>query len=510
MRSLAVVAAVALAASGCAPRHWRARFVAPADYAQVEAGAPFLKAHLKDGGVVVLQDWRVDGAARVLTGTGIRYDVNRAEQGRDAFSLPLDDVALVETNQPETVLRSGLIVMAVVAGASLVVTAACLTNPKACFGSCPTFSAAVDGPILAEGFSHSIARTLESTDVDALPPTLGDGGARAVSLWMKNEALETHVVRRVRLLAVPVRGGELVLREGDAFRPAGALLAPVACRAADGDCTARLAAADAQEYRAETDGQDLGAKETVELEFPAPPPGELGVALRARNSLVETYVFYQLLAYLGLQADDWFLALEKGGAHGHRLIDRVIGPLARIEVQVLTRKGWREAGVYREVGPLASDEAVVPLPAELPKGPVRVRLSMAKGSWRLDRAALAVLGPKVAPVALDVQRVEQGGEVRPEALERLRGGGAGPLVTYPGDAYRLDFELPRGRHQLFLEARGYYYEWQRQSWLDEADTDAFVDALWSPDAALRRLAPGFKRVEPDIERLFWESRVEAR
>lgn len=507
MRNTAVLV-VALVIAGCGPTHWQARFVAPAQYASVDASAPFLKAHLRDGRVVVLQGWRVNTGERVINGEGIRYDVDRVEEGRGKFAVPFADVALVETNQPETVVRTGLIVMGIVTGASLVATAVCIANPKACFGSCPTFFAEQGGPVLAEGFSHSIARTLEATDVDALPPTLGRD-ARTVSLWMKNEALETHVVRRVRLLAVPVRGDELVLRDGDGFRPATALLAPTSCRASDGDCTARLSAADAQEYRADTAPNDLAAKETVELEFPAPPPGEVGVVLRARNSLVETYVFYQLLAYLGLRADDWFLALEKGGAWGHRLVDGLIGPLTRIEVQVKTKQGWEDAGVYREVGPLAWDEAVLPVRAELPKGPVRVRLTMAKGSWRVDRVALAALGARVAAVPLDVQRVEQRGEERREARGQLRGE-APALVTYPGDAYRLDFALPEGRHQLFLEASGYYYEWMREGWLTETDADAFVDSVWNPDATLRRLAPGFKQLEPRIEQLFWQSRVEAR
>lgn len=499
---------VALTAFACGPTHWRARFVAPADYAAVDATAPFLKAHLKDGRVVVLEKWHVDADARRIVGDGLRYDQDRAIEQRGALEVPFAEVALVETNQPETVVRSGLIVMAIITGASLAVTAACVASPKTCFGSCPTFFAEPDGPILAEGFSHSIARTLEDTDVDALPPSLGRDGARHFSLWMKNEALETHVVRRVRLLAVPVQGDERVLRAGDAFRPATRLVAPTSCRAGALDCTAQVSAEDTDEYRAATDPDDLAARETIELELPRPDGGEPGLLLRARNSLVETYVFYQLLAYLGVRADDWFLVLEKGGAWGRRLVDGIIGPLTRIDVQVLTASGWRDTGVYREVGPLAWDEAVLPLAGELPEGPVRVRLTMAKGSWRIDRVALATLGPAVAPVALDVQQVAVGDTARPQALAQLRGDE--PLVTYPGDSYRLDFALPEGRHQLFLEARGYYYEWMRESWLPEADADAFVESVWNPDAALKRLAPGFKRLEPDIERLFWQSRVEAR
>jgi hypothetical protein len=90
----------------------------------------------------------------------------------------------------------------VVTGISVAVTAFCIADPKACFGSCPTFylEGAGGAPIHAEGFSSSVAPSLEARDVDALyrarPAANG-----AVTVTMKNEALETHVVRHVKLLA---------------------------------------------------------------------------------------------------------------------------------------------------------------------------------------------------------------------------------------------------------------------------------------------------------------------
>ncbi len=58
-------------------------------------------------------------------------------------------------------------------GISLAVTAYCIANPKACFGSCPTFYLEDEGGReperpQAEGFSESIARVLEARDIDAL------------------------------------------------------------------------------------------------------------------------------------------------------------------------------------------------------------------------------------------------------------------------------------------------------------------------------------------------------
>ena len=117
-----------------------------------------------------------------------------------ARKLSRDEVAVVETNRPESVLLSQFIVLGVVTGASLVMSAYCLANQKTCFGSCPTFylSPTDDAP-RAEGFSMSVAKVLEASDVDSL--SLTSQGKTGFDLWMKNEALETHVVRHVRLLA---------------------------------------------------------------------------------------------------------------------------------------------------------------------------------------------------------------------------------------------------------------------------------------------------------------------
>ena len=69
------------------------------------------------------------------------------------------------------------------------------------------------------------------------------------------------------------------------------------------------------------------------------------------------------------------------------------------------------------------------------------------------------------------------------------------------------FRLPEGEQELFLESRGYYYEWMRDEWLKEEDQAAALQLVANPRAALVRLAPKFKAIEPDMDRVFWQSRV---
>jgi hypothetical protein len=93
----------------------------------------------------------------------------------------------------------------------------------------------------------------------------------------------------------------------------------------------------------------------------------------------------------------------------------------------------------------------------------------------------------------------------PAALAALRPGGE-HLVTFPGDAYELRFELPPGAQQLFLRSRGYYYEWMRKEWLADENPDEVRRFFESPRETYRRWAPAFARFEPAAERAFWTSR----
>lgn len=489
----------------CTSRVWQARFAPPTSKVVVlDQQAPFLKCHTAAGDVYVLTHWKVNEAERRVSGVGLHYDAKRARKGEGTFSLSLDEVALFETNRPETLVNTNVVVLAVLTGVSLAATALCLTNPKACFGSCPTFYAH-DGQgqsLMAEGFSEAIAPVFEKTDVDTLY-TARPTGPR-FDLRMTNEALETHAVRGVRLLAAPRPPGGRVFHTRGKYLAVRELATPRSCQADTGDCLGAVSAVDEAEYFSPADEKDLATKETVELVFPA-RAGKLGLVVGGRNSLLNTFVFYQLIAYAGTTFGDRLMQLQRAGSQGHDLRLGMWELLGHVEAEVLTRQGWRPMGAFSEVGPIAREVQLLPLPENLPEGEVRIRLRLTKGNWRLDYLALAELAGEVRPEALEPTRVERAGKEDPVALARLMNPDE-YLATYPGDDYTLRFELPPGEHELFVESRGYYYEWMREEWLPEEDEEKLMEALFTPEQALRRLAPAFKKLEPDMERIFWESR----
>jgi hypothetical protein len=472
---------------------------------------PELKVHLKSGGLVVLRNWKVTGSGDRLTGDGQAYTVTREKEGAPRrHDLALADVALVESDSPGTVDSAGLAVLVTTTAVLGGVTGYCAINPKGCFGSCPTFYVeAPDGREperpQAEGFSESIARVLEASDLDTLE--VARPGGTDVVVVMRNEALETHAVRRVRLLAAPRPPGGRVLAGADGrLHPARALVPALECRAPEGDCGEALALTDAAARVSPADGVDLAAREIVELAFPA-ARGARGVVLAARQTLLSTFLFYQTMAYVGRGAGEFLAALERGGPEAGRRALGMARVLGGIDVEVAEGDApWRAIGRFDEAGPIAGDRRVLPFEAS-GTGPLRVRLRLARGHWRLDSVNLADLGEPVAPCRLEPIGVERGGRRDDEARTMLSEGRR-HVVTHPGDAYRLRFRLPPGDAplELFLESEGFYYEWMRGEWLPEEDEAMAALAIADPAEALRRLAPAYKTQEGRLEQAFWASR----
>ena len=499
LRRLAIVVLaliLGLFATACAKTRLVRVLKTPDEIQTLDHRSSYLKIHTKDGHLYVLSKWRVDDTARQVSGDGDWFGLARETLGTGAFTVSLDDVALFETNVVQN--SPAVAALAVITGISVAVTAYCIANPKSCFGSCPTFyvSDGKNAVLEAEGFSSSVAPSLEARDVDALYRVHPVG--RDLTVTMKNEALETHVVHRVRLLAAarPLGGRVLATVDGE-FREAATDLRPVeACRADEGDCRPKVRAFDGDERFSVTDGEDLARREVIELQLLA-ANGPRGLVIASRQTLASTYIAYQSLAWLGRSASDTLAALERGNRAVGGAFTRLRNAVGGIEVLAETTDGnWVRAGEVREMGPLATDIVAVPLPADATG---RLRLRLARGHWRIDYLASARLGARVEPHVIEPASVTGPHKV-PAAPSSL--------ITLPGDVYTYSFRLANAaeRDELFLESQGYYLEWMRDEWLSEENKIRAAQLVLNPEQLLRDMAPEFKTQEPRMEALFWGSR----
>lgn len=498
-RKVAIAVILALAGGGCARRINRA---VSANLQTVDLKAPYIKCHMKDGGLFVLSAWKIDDINHSITGAGEYFGTDRSVESRLTFRVPMADVALYETNTIST--SPGVAAMAVVTGLSLAVSAACITNPKACFGSCPTFYAPDDkggrSVLQAEGFSDAISPSLETHDIDALWRTTGHGGD--FTLTMTNEAYETHTVKQADLLVVKRPKGGRVLATAEQLWLASSVSPPLACHAEEGDCLKQLTAVDGIERLSLTDEHDLATRETIDLVFP-PSTGRAAVVVGARQSLVTTFLLYQGLAYLGTTASTWLAMLERGDL-GSRLGGRQLQSLVGgIEVQIERDGVWTTVGEAYETGPLATDVHLIELPAGVTGE--HLRLLLPKGGWRIDSAALATLTGTATPVRIAPNAIH--GTIGKEFAAGRQPATAFPIVTMPGDVYQLEYTLPPGDdYEMFLDSRGFYLEWMREEWMREERPLSALRMFTNPAQMLKELAPAYKKLEPTAEAVFWRSR----
>jgi hypothetical protein len=495
-----------LVLSGCSVKSLDRRLVDPDKAARLDPDSEFLKAHMRDGRVYVLSDWSVDEENRIVNGSGKLLGINREFLEEGGFSFSLDSVAIFETNTLQT--SPSVIGMAILTGTSVAITIFCIANPKACFGSCPTFYVS-DGKemvLQAEGFSSSVAPCLERYDIDALCRAKPNG--KNFEITMKNEAQETHVVRYADLLLAPrPPNGRVYTAPDGSFWQTNDIIAPFTCQGSEGDCLFTLSELDSRERVSEADSFYLAAKETIDLTFEAVPGGRRGLIIGFRQSLLSTYLFYQALAYMGSAAAECFAKMESGNLLTFQKARELGGLLGGIEVFVRDDSGqWIPAGEIIETGPLAVNTVILPLP-ETTGTTEEIRLRMAKGNWRLDYIALAALGQQVKPVRITPEAVNGNSDRYPDPCLILRDS-AQVLVTLPGDNYTLTYSLPDDyeNYELFLISRGYYLEWIRDEWLAEENPLKAVMMFLNPEKTLRDLAPEFKLIETEMEKLFWGSK----
>ena len=474
----------------------------------------FLKAHLINGDVCILTDrWNIDTVNNQLTGTGTRYDFNRHIIYRGSMSLPIDSVAIFETNNKLVdTERDRILVLTTLAIANSIGTFMCILNPKACFGSCPTFYTEDINNIHyadAEGFSSAIAPSMEYGDIDALNNNeLLD---KQFSLIMKNEALETHCVKNVKLLAYPREKGEKVYHSGkDEFYLCENLYTPTDATDESGRINDLLTYMDIQERFSYADSKNLAQKETIFLTFDNINQNDkLGLVLHFRQTLMTTYFIYSALEYMGDEVSDYFAKIEGNNELMKKLNGGMKELLGDIDVYVLDEKNntWQFQGGLNETGPIAINKQIVPLKNSNKSNTIKLKLILNKGLWRIDYAALTNIKSKVEPIEIQPSSILNKGKTDFSALEKINSPND-YLISMPGNEFKLNFILPEKRdYELFLFAKGYYLEWMREEWLAGKNSLKLKQLFEKPEAYLKDEAANYKVYETTMEQVFWNSKI---
>lgn len=472
---------------------------------------PFLKLHMKTGELYVLEKWNFYSLKDSVSGSGKLLDPNRQIISEGQFSVPVQGIVLAETNYIKGSSGTGVLTaLTVVTG---IFTIVCIANPKACFGSCPTFYAfnGYDFIVQSEGFSSSISPALEERDVDALyriKPSKED-----FTIQLMNEAYETHVIRSANLLALPKPLGGRVFSSPDGeFYQALNITESSKVSAAEGDISEKLCSFDGDERFSEADSNNLAAKEIIDITFNFESSNDLGIVIAARQTLLTTFLFYQTLAYMGTSAGEWLADAERNGVQFKQILENPRSVLGNIDVLQENDNGeWIKVGEVGETGPIATDIKIVPLSkiSERVKdnSSIKIKLRMSKGLWRIDYAAIAEIIKEVEPIVIPPSTSSPQYSGSSNVVEMLTNPDSA-LITFPGNKYLLNYKLPSDyyNYEFFMESQGYYLEWMRNEWLAEENPGKVYQMLFNPQQYYKDLAPQFKKVEAEMEETFWSSK----
>ncbi|MEO8563836.1 MAG: hypothetical protein ABI601_17285, partial [bacterium] len=434
-----------------------------------------LKAHLSDGSTVIFRDGATISGGRII-GRGQAYALLD-----DALATRRDTVDLASVVGVETFDTKALVAPSV--ALSIAATAVTLVGVAglavAIFGSCPTLYADTGtGPVLqAEGFSYAIAPLLEHRDLDPLTVRTGPDGV--IRLELRNEALETHFINQIELVAVrhaaalaavPDQSGQLVL-VGDRHAPT---------RAADRagrDVRSVLAASDGRLFSsalATVNAAHAGdVDDWIDVEATDLPPGDsLAVVLRLRNSLLNTVMLYDGILG-GVDAADWLATGLLGISTAidlSRWYVQTMGMHATVDGVLSTGGTTARPNAHArlgDVGPIAFRDVALVLPRSARDArSARVRLRFVADDWRIDRLEIAgtVARPttETVPVARIIVPVPANGgaaAMDTAALNALRQADDRYLETRPGQRMTLEF-VPAHTATASGETTTYLIAWQ--------------------------------------------------
>ena len=470
-----------------------------------------IKTHMKNGDLYILNRWSYDNVHQTLQGNGSHYDQFRNELAANKnFALPIEEIALFEGNILD---NSGQTVQTVAMSAtsvlSFIANIICASDPKACFGSCPTYYAynGREMSLQGEGFSSSMYQVFEQKELDMMYDVhnLSD----TFMLEIRNEALETHMIRYCDLLVIPRYETERVYASMEGtFYTSSRIVEPDSCEALEGDIRPKVRYYDEVERFSMADSIDLSKKESITLTFPNDHK-KYGLIITSRQSLMTTFLFYQTMAYFGTKLAHWVTRVDRGHQMLVNKCQKINEQLGGIEVFMeLNHKKWIKIDEIKEMGPIASDFHLIELP-EVNGDKINIRLQMTQGLWRIDYVALAELENKVEPIRIQPFQLTKSGRSIPEILGILNDPSQ-YFVTFPGDRYHAYYNLPEDErlYEYYILSEGYYQEWMREEWFAEENRNMMSMIFLKPKKYLEVMAPEFKKAEPFMEEIFWNSKLQ--
>jgi len=486
------------------------------------------KAFLLDASVILFpRGFKIENG--ILRGKGQRYWLDREDKNLIAREIPLDSIAALTyyelKNSGGQVFASFL--LGIYGFVLTPLSIYCISCPKCCFGSCPTLYA-LEGEeyeLRAELFSYSISKFFQGTDLDLLSGNISKEGPYRIRL--SNEALETHYINCLSLIAVNHPVGTRVYPSGeDGFVVVRKLISPQqAVNSLGKNVLPLIQQLDDEGYRSDTTMAAMleGGlnSDWLDLKFRTPPgKTSIKLVLRLRNTLLSTVLFYDLvLASQGARAVEWTQKMNEDFFYARQFY-QLYKAYSGIKVNILREGEWKTAAVIGDVGPIAWKEIALNLPIDpkdiSPENEVTLRLEFFPDNFMIDYIAYeaetiaddSVLAREIPPS----QIYDDNGRAREDIVSLPQSADSLYLVTNPGESYYFDYDIRKnvpGETSVFLRSQGYYTEWIRGQWLT-GEPGNYRFNLFEVDKTITQLRESWLENRELLEREFFKNRIPLR
>jgi len=468
------------------------------------------KIHFLDGSVALYDDgFEVKGEQ--ILGVGEHWDLTRTTR-TTIKSVPFDSIAFLEYYDRKN--RRVLSAMGTVAG-----TGVSLLALKAIFGSCPTiYSHNEEGRLLeAELFSHSISSRYETDDLDRLDISHKSDGT--LSFDVINEALETHYINKINLLAVDHPPGyEAFPTSEQNILMVGSTEQLLEATSKSGvDVLGLIESRDSQFYQSGSkilqEFTEQVSDDWIDLAVKTPAGARnVYVAIKARNTLFATVFLYDIaIAGQGFEALDWLGSDIASPWYAWRFADWFQESFS-IKVQIQRGNSYVPVDRIAPTGPITWHQAAAGF--RIPSEEItRLRLSFMPDNWVIDWIGVsfdstdAIQQTTFKPSDI----VTHHSNNQYQTIDQLSDKDSSYFITYPGDFHELSFNIdtvPQDKERTyFLASHGYYIEWLRMTWMDENGNYGPGQELELNDTLLQRTARLWLEKKEQMEEHFYNSKI---
>lgn len=514
--SLAALTGLLAILSGCFFPRTEATLFPSAHVSEVLQTKALTKIFLKDGSMCIVKGVMTDSAG-LHAGEGNWYSATGAAMpmGRRIFAY--DSIVALTVFEEKITGASALgSVLGIAYSPIIPIAIYCLGCPKCCFGSCPTIYDSAHAVLLAEAFSPSISRLLEAEDLDKL--NVHTTGSH-LTLRVTNEALETHYMNQFSIRVVdhdasisvyptPERGLVSFRRRETPLR--------LSNRAGD-DLRPLLSQQDSLQYRSGSEMVDRFARslewDYVDIDLPRSASAPR-LFLRYKNTLLSTVLFYDVvLASQGAAGLQWTEKMNTDSAYAAQFA-QIYQTFAGLELLERKAGRWQHVTSFVDAGPLTWRETGCATAAEPGDSMIHLRLKFFPDNVLIDQIAFDTTTTPPAFVEREGRLVHASAKSKNETARvsaALTAADTEYIVTEPGDAYELSYDLPPAAsgmvRSVFLRSFGYYNEWIRGSWIRQPDAASAFDINNIP-ATLERLAESWRANRALLEETFFRTRVQ--